>query len=63
LTKQPLDEGKIVGKDAALLSKKLATIEKDVPCLRDVSIEDLELKIDPEGRKRAYTKYEFRSLL
>lgn len=67
LLKEPTEEEKskgiLVGKESAFVSKKLATIECNIPELQDVTLADLELKIDIEGRKRAYTKYEFKSLL
>lgn len=67
LLKEPTEEekakGTLVGKESAFISKRLATIDCDIPELQDVTLADLELNIDMEGRKRAYTKYEFKSLL
>jgi len=67
LLKEPTEEEKangiLVGKESAFTSKILATIDCDIPELQDVTLADLELNIDIEGRKRVYTKYEFKSLL
>jgi 5'-3' exonuclease len=53
----------LVGKESALLSKKLATIHCEMEELKDVKLEDLELNIDKMGRKEVYEKFEFKSLL
>lgn len=56
-------ESDLVGKEAALLSKKLATIHLSVPGMQEVRLEDLVLQINSQGRKTIYERLEFQSLL
>lgn len=51
------------GKEAALLSKKLATINTSVPELKNVKLIELELSIDEAGMNRIFEYLEFKSLL
>lgn len=50
----------LVGERAAMLSKTLATIKRDIPL--DVKLEDLRLAIDEEAALREFSNLEFRSL-
>jgi len=56
-------ETELVGKESALLSKILATIKKDIQELNDVSLDDIALNINEEGKKQAFEALEFKSLL
>jgi len=56
-------ETELVGKESALLSKKLATIDTNVEALRFVSLDDVELDIDQNGMTRKFEELEFKSLL
>ena len=66
LTRSPLSfllkesEEELVGKKAAFLSEKLATIKKDIPL--DCSLSDLALSIDADAVSRELKRLEFRSL-
>lgn len=62
-TEEQIEKGILVGKASALMSKKIATIECNIPELSDVALSDLELTIDLDGRERIYKKYEMFSLL
>lgn len=53
----------LVGKESALLSKKLATIKTDIPELQEMSLSNLALNIDEEGKRQAFEALEFKSLL
>lgn len=53
----------LVGKESAILSKKLATIKTDIQELSDVSLSDIELRINEAGMIHAFEELEFRSLL
>lgn len=53
----------LVGKASALLSKKLATIVKNIEEVQSVSLEDLQLSIDEVGQRRAFERLAFKSLL
>ncbi len=50
------------GKESAFLSKQLATIATDIPNCQNLSLADLELKIDQNSLSSFYQKLEFRSL-
>ena len=50
----------LVGERAAMLSKTLATIKRDIPL--DVTLDDLRLSIDEERAMQEFTALEFRSL-
>lgn len=63
LLKKPEKNGDLVGKDAAMLSKKLATIVRDIEELQDVTLEDLELKLNYEKMYESFKLLEFKSLL
>lgn len=63
LLKQPENPGEICGKEAAFLSKKLATINTNVPGLEAVELDALELHLDCEGMRKVFEELEFNSLL
>lgn len=50
----------LVGEKAAILSKTLATIKRDIPL--DITLADLEFKIDVEAAKQEFTRLQFKSL-
>ncbi len=50
----------LVGEKAAMLSKKLATIKRDVPV--EVSLDDLKLNINTDEAAVAFAELEFKSL-
>lgn len=58
-----ISDDKLVGKESAILSKKLATIHCDIEELQSVALEDLKLNINEEGKVRIYKQYAFNSLL
>lgn len=68
LTRSPMayllkeDEAELVGEKAALLSKQLATIKKDVP-LTMRSLSDYQLRFDIDAAKKLFHELEFKSLL
>lgn len=53
----------LVGKKAAELSKKLATIHRDMDVLQDTELEKCELHIDEVGQRRVFERLAFKSLL
>lgn len=53
----------LVGKKAADISKKLATIHCDMDVLKDTALEDFELHIDEVGQRRVFERLAFKSLL
>jgi len=53
----------LVGKKAAILSKKLATIETNVPSLINTSLHELKLNLNTTNMKKAFKRLEFYSLL
>ncbi|PGK51099.1 5'-3' exonuclease [Priestia megaterium] len=53
----------LVGKKAAFLSKKLATIETDIPELKPIPKHNLKLSINEDGMKKSFQRLEFYSLL
>ncbi len=53
-------ETELVGEKAALLSKTLATIKRDIPV--SVTLEELRLQIDEEAALKEFDRLEFRSL-
>lgn len=53
----------LVGKESALLSKRLATIDVDMACMQDVKLEDLYLQINEERKKDIFKRLAFNSLL
>ena len=62
LLKEPESEGQLVGKEAAMLSKKLATIVTDIPALDNVQLDDLVLSVNREQMARKLVELEFHSL-
>jgi 5'-3' exonuclease len=56
-------ETELVGKKAALLSKKLATIECTIPDLLNTELFSLELNVDKEATRKIFEELEFKSLL
>lgn len=56
------DEVELVGEKAAVLSKRLATIKKDVP-LEKKQLSDYELCFDTDAAKKLFHELEFKSLL
>ncbi len=50
----------LVGEKAALLSKTLATIKKDIPL--EVTLEDLRVNLNKEEAKKEFARLQFRSL-
>jgi DNA polymerase-1 len=69
ITRSPLSklieesDTKLVGKKAAFLCKRLATIKCDIEELNNITAEDLKLQINEEGMKNIYTELEFTNLL
>jgi DNA polymerase-1 len=63
LLKEDSDDGEIVGKEAALLSKKLATIVTDILELCEVKIDNLKLDINTEAMRAKFKELEFKSML
>jgi 5'-3' exonuclease len=53
----------LVGKKAAFLSKRLATIKCDIEELSSVTLDSLELQINEEGMKNIFTELGLMSLL
>lgn len=53
-------ETELVGEKAALLSKQLATIKKDIPL--KITLEDLRVNIDAEAAREQFARLEFKSL-
>lgn len=53
----------LVGKESAMLSKKLATIVTDIPDLRDLPFASLKLKINFPKMASIFAELEFKSLL
>lgn len=68
LTRSPLSyllkeaEDELVGEKAALLSKQLATIKKDVP-LDKTDLSDYTLHFDTDAARKLFHELEFKSLL
>ena len=68
LTRSPMayllktDENELVGERAAVLSKQLATIKRDVP-LDKCKLSDYELQLDSDAAKKLFHELEFKSLL
>lgn len=56
------DEAELVGERAAVLSKQLATIKRDVP-LDKCALSDYELHFDVEAAKKLFYELEFKSLM
>ena len=50
----------LVGEKAALLSKTLATIKKDIPI--EVTLEDLRVNLNKEAAEKEFARLQFRSL-
>lgn len=57
------EEGGKSAKEMAFLSKKLATIDRDVPELKNVKLEDLAFCLNRDGMKKVFEEFEFKSLL
>lgn len=55
------DPEELVGREAAYLSKKLATIKCDID-LEGLTLDDLKLNIDRDGAARVFEELEFRTL-
>jgi 5'-3' exonuclease len=53
----------LVGKEAAELSKKLATINLEIGALQGITVEQLALGIDEVGQRRVFERFAFKSLL
>ena len=51
----------IVGKESAMISKKLAIIKKDID-LGDITVDDLKLNINVKAGNEKFTELEFKSL-
>ena len=68
LTRSPMayllkeDEEELVGEAAAVLSKKLATIKRDVPLDKN-GLSDYVIKFDTDAAKKLFHELEFKSLL
>lgn len=56
-------EGEIVGKEAAFLSKKLATIVTDIPEYSNVNLDDIVIQLDEQKMKQKFAELEFKSFL
>jgi len=56
------DESELVGERAAVLSKQLATIKRDVP-LEKKTLADYAVQIDIDAAKKLFHELEFKSLL
>ena len=56
------EENELVGERAAVLSKQLATIKRDVP-LEKQSLADYEVHFDSDAAKKLFHELEFKSLL
>jgi DNA polymerase-1 len=57
------DDKELVGKEAALLSKKLATIVTNIDEVKALNIDDLKLNINKAGMEKKFKELEFKSLL
>lgn len=57
------DDKELVGKEAALLSKKLATIVTNIDEVKALNIDDLKLNINKAGMEGKFTELEFKSLI
>lgn len=62
LLKKPQCDGEIVGKEAALLSKLLATIVTNIPELEALQLNDLALTLNQIGMAQKFSELEFHSL-
>ncbi|WDL99207.1 5'-3' exonuclease [Alicyclobacillus sp. ALC3] len=63
LLKDPSEDGDLVGKRAAELSKELASIHRTVPIIMDVQMDSLQIEIDRLGMVRVFEELEFKALL
>lgn len=50
-------------KEIAFMCKKLATIERNIPALKSVTLSDLLLELTEETKMEVFKKYEFKSLI
>lgn len=57
------ENGEKSAKESALLSKKLATIVRDIPELQNVKLDDLVFSLNEVGMKEIFRELEFKSLL
>lgn len=55
-------DSELVGKEAALLSKKLATIVTDIPEYKDIKLDNLIINLDENKMKKIFERLEFNSL-
>ena len=55
--------GGMGAKEIAFLSKKLATINRNVPELKNVKLEDLAFFLNRDGMRKVFEEFEFKSLL
>lgn len=53
----------IVGKEAAFLSKTLATIVTDIPAYQETVIDDIAIRLNQANMKEKFTELAFKSLL
>lgn len=56
-------ENELVGKASALLSKKLATIHRDIEELQSVSLDELKLNINEDAKMQIYQQLAFKTLI
>ncbi|WPS85324.1 5'-3' exonuclease H3TH domain-containing protein (plasmid) [Brevibacillus halotolerans] len=56
-------DDELVGKEAAFISKRLATIVKNIEELQDTTLNQLELSINESGQRKIFDKLAFKSLL
>lgn len=62
LLKEPDKEGDLVGKEAAMLSKKLATIVTKIPELESLDLEHLALLVDRSEMSKKLAELEFHNV-
>lgn len=60
ITRSPMNS-LLTGKESGYLSKKLATIKKDIPL--NITIDDLRVDINPQSRKEILLDYGMKSLI
>lgn len=56
-------EGGIVGKEAAFLSKTLATIITDIEAYQETVLDDIAIRLNQANMKEKFTELAFKSLL
>lgn len=62
LLKEPSEDGQLAGKDAAMLSKRLATIVTDIPYLDSVQLKDIEWSLNHEAMTQKFAELEFKGM-